>query len=36
MAKKGTKKPSPSENTPVQMREKNKKGNENQPVETKK
>jgi hypothetical protein len=36
MAKKGTKRPSNYENTPVQMREKNKKGNTDQPVETKK
>lgn len=36
MAKKGTKRPSNNENTPVQMREKNKKGNTDQPVETKK
>lgn len=36
MAKKGTKRPSQEENQPVAMRKKNKKGNENQPIETKK
>lgn len=36
MTKKGTKRPSNRENVPIDMREKNKSGNENLPVETKK
>lgn len=36
MAKKGTKRPSQTENQPPEYREKNKKGNENMVPETKK